>query len=145
MATEEKRTKNDALTVRITSRFSAADYEKIKRLMDSYGYRSMSAFMRDCCLRKKLSPRKVNVTVTDEVLRSRMDQMIYQIRKIGTNYNSVVSTYMRQAKLTKADGTPLIAGYQVEKNMEKLMVMTESLRDEVAVIIDIFKQYTLND
>lgn len=141
----QKTQRNDALTVRITSRFSAADYEKIKHLMENYGYRSMSAFMRDCCLKKKLNARKVYVEITDEVLRKKMDEMIYQIKKIGTNYNNVVSTYMRQAKLTKADGSPLIAGYQVEKNMEKLMVMTESLRDEVAVIIDIFKRYTLND
>ena len=109
--------------------------------MDNGGYPTVSCFLRDVITRKKL-PERRSVSVVDEgIIRERMNRMIYEMNKIGVNYNQVVSTYQRQSKQTRPDGTPYLNTRLLDEKVTALMRSTEGLRDEFAVLLDIVKRY----
>ena len=79
--------------------------------------------------------------ISDEILREKMNRLIYEVNKIGVNYNQVVSTYQRQSKQTRPDGTPYLNTRLLDEKVTALMRSTEGLRDEFAVLLDIVKRY----
>lgn len=127
---------------RLTVRFSDEDIDKIRAIMEKQGYRSFSSFVRDLLFKKRIVSRKEVVVVTDDVIRDKLNEMIYQVNRIGNNYNQHVATFQRIVKSLASDGN-ISAGIRVaEEKTERLMRLTESLRDEVAVMIDIFDKST---
>ena len=127
---------------RLTVRFSDEDIDKIRAIMEKQGYRSFSSLVRDLLFKKRIVSRKEVVVVTDDVIRDKLNEMIYQVNRIGNNYNQHVATFQRIVKSLASDGN-VSAGIRVaEEKTERLMRLTESLRDEVAVMIDIFDQST---
>lgn len=126
-------------------RVSDDEYNRIKLLQEQYGYYTVSSMMRDILFRKQLVSQQQVFHVTDELLREKMNRFIFEVNKIGVNYNQFVATYQRQAKMTGADGKPYLTGKLIENKVDALMRMTEGMRDEVAVIIDIFKKYSNHD
>lgn len=129
--------KNCYITLRVTDQEMSA----IRTRMQKYGYRSRSLYLRDVIFKKKVITRNEVVNVTDKFLSDKLNELIYQINKIGVNYNQIASTFMRQVKDFESVGTPPAAIRVTEQKMEKLMVATESLRDEFALLIDIFDRY----
>lgn len=129
----------------IALRVNDDEMAQIRLKMDYYGYRSVSTFLRDIIFKKKLNVKKTVEVVTDDYLKNRFNDLIYQVNKVGVNYNHIASTYMRQAKERKSDGSPLIAGHQVEDKMDRLMAMTQTLIDEFALMIDIMNRYLRQD
>ena len=126
-------------------RVSEEEYDKIKVIMEKNGYYTVSSLLRDLLFKKRIISKKRVVRVTDDVLRDKLNQFIYQANKIGVNYNQFVATYKRQAKSVRPDGTPTAGTRFVEDKVDSLMRLTQQLRDEVAVIIDIFDRYTKED
>lgn len=126
-------------------RVSDEEYDKIKVIMEKNGYYTVSSLLRDLLFKKRIISKKRVVRVTDDVLRDKLNQFIYQANKIGVNYNQFVSTYKRQAKSVRPDGSPTAGTRFVEDKVDSLMRLTQQLRDEVAVIIDIFDRYTKED
>lgn len=127
---------------RLTVRFSDEDVDKIRTIMEKQGYRSFSSFVRDLLFKKRIVSRKEVIVVTDDVIRDKLNEMIYQVNRIGNNYNQHVATFQRIVKSLASDGN-VSAGIRVaEEKTERLMRLTESLRDEVAVMIDIFDKST---
>lgn len=110
--------------------------------MEKYGYKTVSTLMRDILFRKRIISRKVVTKVTDSVLCDKLNQFIFQANKIGVNYNQFVATYQRQAKMMRPDGSPYLNGRLIEGKVDSLMKLTEDMRDEIAVIVDIFERYT---
>ena len=122
-------------------RFSDEEFSKIKAMMENYGYRTVSSFLRDLLFKKRLETHREVVTVTDKVLRDKMNNVIFQINKIGVNYNQVVALYQQQAKMFRPDGRPYLNTPELDRRFKQLMKMTDELRDEVAVLITLFKTY----
>ena len=91
--------------------------------------------------RKRLPERRSAAVIDDSVLRERLNRLVYEVNKIGVNYNQVVSTYQRQAKQTRPDGSPYLNTRLLDEKVTALMRSTEGLRDEFAVILDIVKRY----
>ena len=79
--------------------------------------------------------------VTDRELRDRINALVYQVNRIGVNYNQVVASWQRQAQQVRADGTPYLNTRSVETKLVELMRLTEGLRDEFAVILDVVRKY----
>lgn len=123
-------------------RLTPDEDQKVVTLMEKQGYRSFSSFVRDLLFKKRIVSRKEVVVVTDDVIRDKLNEMIYQVNRIGNNYNQHVATFQRIVKSLASDGN-VSAGIRVaEEKTERLMRLTESLRDEVAVMIDIFDKST---
>ena len=79
--------------------------------------------------------------ISPRQLSDKVNVLIYQVNKIGINYNQVVATWQKQSRQTRADGTPYMNTYEVEARLTELMRLTEGLRDEFAVILDVIKKY----
>lgn len=113
----------------------------MKTLMENGDYPTVSCFLREVISRKRLPDRRTVSKVDDTVLRERMNRMVYEVNKIGVNYNQFVSTYQRQSKQTRPDGTPYVNTRMLDEKVTALMRSTEGLRDEFAVLLDIVKRY----
>ncbi len=114
---------------------------KVRTLMDNYGYRTVSSFVRDLVSRKRFSDHRAEPHVDDKVLREKMNNLIYQVNKIGVNYNQIAATWQRQAKQVRQDGTPYMNTRSIEGKLTDLMRLTEGLRDEFAVVLEYIKRY----
>ena len=125
----QKENRNCLVQVRLTR----DEMDRVRTLMDDGGYPTVSCFLRDIITRKTL--------IDDSVLRERLNRLVYEVNKIGVNYNQVVSTYQRQAKQTRPDGSPYLNTRLLDEKVTALMRSTEGLRDEFAVILDIVKRY----
>ena len=130
---------NRTRTVKV--RLTDDEFFRMKALMDTAGYPTVSCFLRDIIIRKRLPDRRSAAVIDDSVLRERLNRLVYEVNKIGVNYNQVVSTYQRQAKQTRPDGSPYLNTRLLDEKVTALMRSTEGLRDEFAVILDIVKRY----
>lgn len=130
---------NRTRTVKV--RLTDDEFFRMKALMDTAGYPTVSCFLRDIITRKRLPERRSAAVIDDSVLRERLNRLVYEVNKIGVNYNQVVSTYQRQAKQTRPDGSPYLNTRLLDEKVTALMRSTEGLRDEFAVILDIVKRY----
>ena len=125
----------------IRARITAEEMDKVTVMMENYGYKTVSSFLRDLLFKKRLETHREIVNVTDKVLRDKMNNVIFQINKIGVNYNQVVALYQQQAKMFRPDGRPYLNTPELDRRFKQLMKMTDGLRDEVAVLITLFKTY----
>ncbi len=129
----------------VTVRLTGEEYQKLEVLKTRYNYSSTSAFLRDLLFKKRIDSKKIVVRLTDKTLRDKINSITFQIKKIGTNYNQVVTLYHTQAKMTRPDGTPWLNTRRLDSSLERLMVMTEKLRDELAVLIDVVERFTMEN
>lgn len=145
MKKNDEQTDKSFRRTRYTIRFTREEDEKIRTLMANNGYRSVSIFMRDLLFKKQIVSRREVVKVTDRQLRNQMNDITYQVRKLGENYNQIVARYNAQAKMFQPDGRPYLNTEAVTRYMESLRNVTESLRDEVSVAIELVKRYNEED
>ena len=122
-------------------RLTEDEFSRMETVMQMGDYPTVSSYLRDLITRKRLPDRRRLAVVNDGILRERMNRMVYEMNKIGVNYNQVVSTYQRQSRQTRPDGTPYINTRLLDEKMTALMRSTEGLRDEFAVLLDIVKRY----
>ncbi len=122
-------------------RLTPEEMARVKVLMSLKGYTVFSCFLRDLIMQKKLPSKQEIVQVSDKELREKINLLIYQVNKIGINYNQIVAVWQKQSKQVRPDGSPYMNNHLIEARLTELMRMTEGLRDEFAVILDIFKKY----
>ena len=137
MLKNQKNNRTKIVKVRLTE----DEFSRMKTLMEHGDYPTVSCFLREVISRKRLPDRRTVSKVDDTVLRERMNRMVYEVNKIGVNYNQFVSTYQRQSKQTRPDGTPYVNTRMLDEKVTALMRSTEGLRDEFAVLLDIVKRY----
>lgn len=137
MLKKQKSNRTKIVKVRLTE----DEFSRMKTLMENGDYPTVSCFLREVISRKRLPDRRTVSKVDDTVLRERMNRMVYEVNKIGVNYNQFVSTYQRQSKQTRPDGTPYVNTRMLDEKVTALMRSTEGLRDEFAVLLDIVKRY----
>lgn len=134
---EKKTTRNHY----IHARLSEEEYTHVRALMAVAGYSSFSCFLRELIMRKRLPYRQEISQVSDKELRERLNALVYQVNKIGINYNQVVAVWQKQARQTRPDGTPYMNTRYIEARLSELRSLTEGLRDEFSYICDIFRKY----
>lgn len=131
-------------SVIVQARITPSEFETIRLMMQNHGYHSVSSLIRDMVLHKKVVNHREVVKVTDRVLRDKLNMAVYNLNKIGQNYNQIVALYQRQAKEFLPSGMPYLDTFRTEKKMSDLMKLTQSLRDEVSIMIDLFIKYNSN-
>lgn len=138
MKEKQTRQKRD-LVVHV--RLSPDEMARVRLLMENSGHTAVSCFMRDLITLKRLPERRREETVDAHVLAEKVNLLVYQVNKIGVNYNQVVATLKRQSRRVGPDGRPYLREKGVELALTSLMKMTEGLRDEFAVVLDVVKRY----
>ena len=131
--------KNRTIIVKV--RLTEDEFSRMKALMELDGYPTVSSFLREVITKRRLPGRREKGHVDDAVLREKMNALIYQVNRIGVNYNQFVAAYQRQSRQTRPDGTPYLNTRLLDDRVTALMRCTEGLRDEFAVILDIVKRY----
>ncbi len=131
--------KNRTRTVKV--RLTEEEYSRMLSIMETGGYPTVSCFLREIITKKRLPGRRDVSAVDDVLLREKMNALIYQVNRIGVNYNQFVATYQRQSKQVRPDGSPYVNTRMLDDKVTALMRCTEGLRDEFAVILDIIKRY----
>lgn len=131
--------KNRTRTVKV--RLTEEEYSRMLSIMETGGYPTVSCFLREIITKKRLPGRRDVSAVDDVLLREKMNALIYQVNRIGVNYNQFVATYQRQSKQVRPDGSPYVNTRMMDDKVTALMRCTEGLRDEFAVILDIIKRY----
>lgn len=122
-------------------RLTEDEFSLMRTLMETGGYPTVSSFLREVITRKKLPGRRQKTEVDDALLREKMNALVYQVNKIGVNYNQFVAAYQRQSKQVRPDGSPYLNTCLLDGRVTDLMRCTEGLRDEFAVLLDIVKRY----
>lgn len=136
-----KKMESQRRTCYVKVRFSPDEMMRVRTLMDNSGYRSVSSFFRDLVSKKRFSDHRQEPHIDDKVLREKMNYLIYQVNKIGVNYNQVVALWQKQSKQVRRDGSPWMNTRSVEGNLTELKRLTENLRDEFAVSLDYIRRY----
>ena len=131
--------KNRTRTVKV--RLTEEEFSRMLSIMETGGYPTVSCFLREIITKKRLPGRRDVTAVDDALLREKMNALIYQVNRIGVNYNQFVATYQRQSKQVRPDGSPYVNTRMLDDKVTALMRCTEGLRDEFAVILDIIKRY----
>lgn len=131
--------KNRTRTVKV--RLTEEEFSRMLSIMETGGYPTVSCFLREIITKKRLPGRRDVTAVDDVLLREKMNALIYQVNRIGVNYNQFVATYQRQSKQVRPDGSPYVNTRMLDDKVTALMRCTEGLRDEFAVILDIIKRY----
>ena len=131
--------KNRTRTVKV--RLTEEEFSRMRSIMETGGYPTVSCFLREIITKKRLPGRRDVTAVDDALLREKMNALIYQVNRIGINYNQFVATYQRQSKQVRPDGSPYVNTRMLDDKVTALMRCTEGLRDEFAVILDIIKRY----
>ena len=122
-------------------RLTAGEYSRMRALMETGGYPTVSCYLREVITKRRLPGRRDRGAVDDALLREKMNALIYQVNRIGVNYNQFVAAYQRQSRQLRPDGTPFLNTRLVNDRVTALMRCTEGLRDEFAVILDVIKRY----
>ena len=135
----DKPRENRTRTVKV--RLTEDEYARMLLLMETGGYPTVSCFLRDAITRRNLPVRRTVRTVDDGVLRERMNRLVYEVNRIGVNYNQVVATYQRLSRQVRPDGTPYLNTRLLDGKVAALMRSTEGLRDEFAAMLDIVRRY----
>lgn len=128
-------------TIIVKVRLTEGEFSRMKALMDMGGYPTVSSFLRETITKKRLPGRREKGPVDDALLREKMNALIYQVNRIGVNYNQFVATCQRQSGQIRPDGTPYLNTRILSDRVTALMRCTEGLRDEFAVLLDLVKRY----
>lgn len=138
----QMRQKRELKTHRVNLKLSDSDYARMQALMDVYGYRSVSIFWRDLLNGKRFFSRRRVEKLTQKNYFDAMNRMTAQISLIGASYNQVVSHLEALSEAGSSDSPPRRGDAAVVKGVDGLQRLTQKLRDEVAVCIEMVDRYT---
>ena len=144
MSSGQKNSQKMNRTCTVKVRLTEDEYSRMRSIMETGGYPTVSCYLREIITKKRLPGRREKTVVDDALLREKMNALIYQVNRIGVNYNQFVATCQRQSGQIRPDGTPYLNTRILSDRVTALMRCTEGLRDEFAVLLDTVKRYINN-
>lgn len=114
-------------------RLTTDEYNKILSDMEQSGYLSISKYVRERLLKRKIT--LIREVTTDRDIKNQINRLSTEISRIGSNYNNVVRKYSAACNYVKNDGSPAITTRSTNYYMNKLMKMTEEVKDLMNSVI----------
>lgn len=115
----------DLLSRRITVRYTEKEYEKLKLQMEMAGYNSMSIYIRDVLLSRRVQRR--NYSKTDSNLVRQVTMLRSELRQIGVNYNQRVKALNTLTKLRDKKGNLIINMRDIDRDTLEMKRMMERM------------------
>lgn len=112
------------------------EYAQLISDMKLYSYNSISRYIRDRILNRKITVKKE--VVTDNDIKNNINRLALQISKIGKNYNQVVKKYSASCNMTKNDGSPVINTRATNYYISNLQQLTQKIHEIMKTIIDYY-------
>lgn len=127
----------DRHTCNLRIRLTPDEYDRVRMHQENEGYPTLSGYLRDVITRRRRPSMLSRPGMDPTEVRGKMNRLIYEVNKIGVNYNQVVALYQKQSR----SGDSRISTKALDRKMTDLMRMTEGLRDEFALFLSIMRAY----
>lgn len=124
---------------KVTVRFTEKEYEQLKTQMKNSDYISMSRFLRDKVLNKRVKIKR-DIEYTDRDFRNQINSLSSVVAKIGVDYNQATKKFNTLCKKTKPDGTPVINARAANYYLKQIAQMTAELKETMDKIIELVIQ-----
>ncbi len=137
-----KQRKNIIIQVRVDD----DEMAKIEALKDSFGYPTTSSYLRDIIFKKKISVLKYeNKRNKEDILRKGINKFIYQMNKIGSNYNQIVTLYEKQVMQVNSDGTPAYNERNFIDKLSRMKDLMALMNDQIVLLTEHVSRNLNND
>jgi hypothetical protein len=123
-------------------RFTEKEWELLRNQMMNYDYLSISRFIRDKVLDKRIKIDR-SVVLTDRVFRNQINSLSTIVSRIGVDYNQATKRFNSLVKQKRADGTPVINARAANYYLRQLQSMTVDLKRAMDYIIEMVESLEL--
>ena len=123
-------------------RFTEKEWELLRNQMMNYDYLSISRFIRDKVLEKRIKIDR-SVVLTDRVFRNQINSLSTIVSRIGVDYNQATKRFNSLVKQKRADGTPVINARAANYYLRQLQSMTVDLKRAMDYIIEMVESLEL--
>ena len=121
---------------KVTIRMPESLYSELEAEMSSYGYRTISQFLRFIIEKRKR--RDMEAADSQKGSAAAIEHLAAEMRRIGANYNQFVASYNRAVRLTRKDGSPSVSEKETRRNQLGLMELTLELTRDLHALMDKF-------
>ena len=123
-------------------RFTEKEWELLCTQMKNCDYLSISRFIRDKVLDKRIKIDR-SVVLTDRVFRNQINSLSTIVSRIGVDYNQATKRFNSLVKQKRADGTPVINARAANYYLRQLQSMTVDLKRAMDYIIEMVESLEL--
>lgn len=101
--------------------------------MEQYGYLSVSKYVRERLLKKRVQIKEE--LVTDRDVKNQINKLATEISRIGANYNKFVRKYLSTCKAVRPDGSTAITTRSTNYYVNKLRDDTVDIKELMEKIL----------
>ena len=123
-------------------RFTEKEWELLCTQMKNCDYLSISRFIRDKVLDKRIKIDR-SVVLTDRVFRNQINSLSTIVSRIGVDYNQATKRFNSLVKAKRADGSPEINARAANYYLRQLQTMTKELKQTMDQIIEMVEDFEL--
>lgn len=123
-------------------RFTEKEWELLYTQMKNCDYLSISRFIRDKVLDKRIKIDR-SVVLTDRVFRNQINSLSTIVSRIGVDYNQATKRFNSLVKAKRADGSPVINARAANYYLRQLQTMTKELKQTMDQIIEMVEDFEL--
>ena len=123
-------------------RFTEKEWELLCTQMKNCDYLSISRFIRDKVLDKRIKIDR-SVVLTDRVFRNQINSLSTIVSRIGVDYNQATKRFNSLVKAKRADGSPVINARAANYYLRQLQTMTKELKQTMEQIIEMVEDFEL--
>lgn len=116
-------------------RFTEKEWEVLTTQMKNYDYLSISRFIRDKVLDKRIKIDR-SIVLTDRAFRNQINSLSAIVARIGVDYNQATKRFNSLVKQKRADGSPVINARAANYYLKQLNAMTVDLKKTMDTIIE---------
>lgn len=125
-------------------RFTEKEWEVLTTQMKNYDYLSISRFIRDKVLDKRIKIDR-SIVLTDRVFRNQINSLSAIVARIGVDYNQATKRFNSLVKQKRADGSPVINARAANYYLRQLNAMTVDLKKTMDTIIEMVESLELKE
>lgn len=125
-------------------RFTEKEWEVLTTQMKNYDYLSISRFIRDKVLDKRIKIDR-SIVLTDRVFRNQINSLSAIVARIGVDYNQATKRFNSLVKQKRADGSPVINARAANYYLKQLNAMTVDLKKTMDTIIEMVEALELKE
>lgn len=123
-------------------RFTESEWEMLTTQMKNYDYLSISRYIRDKVLDKRIRIDR-SIVLTDRVFRNQINSLSAIVARIGVDYNQATRRFNSLVKQKRADGSPVINSRAANNYLRQLNAMTVELKKTMDTIIEMVEALEL--
>lgn len=128
-------------TCNVRIRLTPDEYARVRTLMEKGGYPTVSGYLRSVITTRRMPSRMWTSGIGPQEFKDTFNRLVYEVNKVGVNYNQVVASVQRLTRQAATGGGPSPELRRLEGSMGELMHLTSTIRDEFALIHALFKEY----